>query len=238
MPPADQHENAGSVEVRDLEMTYRPAAGPLTIFAGLSFTIRAGERVALVGPSGAGKSTILHLLGGLDRPTSGRVLLGGKDLASLDEKQLAGLRNREVGFIWQAASLLPEFSALENVMMPLLIRGTDPGAAEAKARERLHEVGLAARMSHRSGELSGGEQQRVAMARALAGEPKFLLADEPTGSLDYQTSAKIVDLLRELHQQHQLTSLYVTHNQAFAGRCDRVLELSEGRIREVPPQMG
>ena len=228
----------GSLEAEQLGMTYRPAAGPVTIFEGLSFAIQAGERVALVGPSGAGKSTILHLLGGLDRPTSGRVFLGGRDLTTLDERKLADLRNREIGFIWQTASLLPEFTAVENVMMPLLIRGIGAGAAEAQAKERLREVGLEARGTHRAGELSGGEQQRVAVARALVGEPRFLFADEPTGSLDYRTGEKIVDLLGELHRQHKLTSVYVTHNEGFAGRCDRVLELDQGRIREMPPRMG
>jgi lipoprotein-releasing system ATP-binding protein len=236
MPDDQPLSNAeGSLAAVNLGMTYRPAAGPVTIFEGLSFVVRPGERVALVGPSGAGKSTILHLLGGLDRPTSGRVLLGGRDLTALDERTLADLRNREIGFIWQAASLLPEFSAVENVMMPLLIRGVNPQVAGGKAWEKLREVGLEARGAHRAGELSGGEQQRVAVARALVGEPKFLLADEPTGSLDHGTGQKIVGLLGELHSRHQLTSLYVTHSESFASGCDRVLELDQGRVREIPP---
>ena len=223
----------GSLEAVDLAMTYRPAAGPMTVFEGISFVIGARERVALVGPSGAGKSTILHLLGGLDRPTKGRIFLSGRELTSLEEGKLAELRNREIGFVWQAASLLPEFSALENVMMPLLIRGSAPAEAAEKARVRLAEVGLTGRAGHRAGELSGGEQQRVAVARALVGEPRFLFADEPTGSLDYRSGERMVDLLAEVHTQHKLTSVYVTHNESFAARCDRVLEIEAGRLREV-----
>lgn len=233
--PTDTSTGAvtGSLEAVDLAMTYRPAAGPVTVFEGITFVIGARERVALVGPSGAGKSTILHLLGGLDRPTKGRIFLSGIELTSLEEGKLAELRNRKIGFVWQAASLLPEFSALENVMMPLLIRGSDAAEAAEKARIRLAEVGLAGRAGHRAGELSGGEQQRVAVARALVGDPQFLFADEPTGSLDYRTGERMVDLLAEVHAQHKLTSVYVTHNESFAARCDRVLEIEAGQLHEV-----
>jgi lipoprotein-releasing system ATP-binding protein len=223
-----------AIDVRQLTMTYRPSAGPVTVFENLSFSIAPGERVALVGPSGAGKSTILHLIGGLDRPTAGAIQLHGRELTALSEGDLATVRNREIGFVWQAASLLPEFTALENVMMPLLIRETKPEEAARAARAQLAAVALAARESHRAGELSGGEQQRVAVARALVAKPRFLFADEPTGSLDHRTGAQMVDLLAELHAQHQLTSVYVTHNEQFAATCDRILELSGGILKELP----
>ena len=223
-----------AIEATNLTMTYRPPAGPVTVFENLNFTIPAGQRVALVGPSGAGKSTILHILGGLDRPTAGTVTLHGRHLTTLNERDLAGLRNREIGFVWQTASLLPEFTAWENVMMPLLIRGTNPVEAKARAEKKLEEVGLGHRKSHRAGELSGGEQQRVALARALVAEPKFLFADEPTGSLDYRTGHQMIDLLAELHQKHGLTSVYVTHNDHFADRCDRILELDRGILTDIP----
>ncbi len=222
------------IAVEGLEKTYQPTSGPVTVFRNLNLTVQRGERVALVGASGAGKSTLLHLLGGLDRATAGRVTLKGTDLARLSDRDLADFRNRQIGFVWQIQSLLPEFTALENVMMPLLVRGTKPAAAAEKARARLAEVGLLERQSHRSGELSGGEQQRVVLARALVAEPLFLLADEPTGNLDYQTADKVVELLESLHVRHQLTSVFVTHSRGFAARCDRVLELEQGRLIEAP----
>jgi lipoprotein-releasing system ATP-binding protein len=223
-----------AIQARDLTMTYRPQAGPVTVFENLNFTIPPGQRVALVGPSGAGKSTILHLIGGLDRPSAGTIHLHGRDLTTLNDRQLADLRNRDIGFVWQAASLLPEFTAIENVAMPLLIRGTNPNEATEHAQRQLKDVGLAPRQHHRAGELSGGEQQRVAVARALVTQPKFLFADEPTGSLDYRTGNQMIDLLAELHQKHGLTSVYVTHNDHFAQRCDRILELDQGILRDIP----
>jgi len=189
-----------------------------------------GERLAIIGESGAGKSTLLHLLGGLDRADSGSVRYCDIQINLLNEQELSDFRNRHLGFVWQNPSLLPEFTALENVMMPLLIRGVAPDTAAKSAQERLSEVGLAARGSHRAGELSGGEQQRVALARALATNPKVLLADEPTGSLDYRTSESIFALLNDVHQAHALTSVFVTHNLSFAARCDRVLNLSKGTL--------
>lgn len=225
-----------AIEVRQLSKRY----GALSIFEELEFTIQPGERVALVGASGAGKSTILHLLGGLDHPTSGSIRLHGQEITALAEPALAALRNREIGFVWQLASLLPEFTALENAAMPLLIRGTPQKQALEQAAIVLEEAGLADRLHHRAGELSGGEQQRVALARALAAEPRFLFADEPTGSLDYRTAGKIADLLEALHERHRLTSVYVTHSDQFAARCHRVLELEQGRLhqRHMPDQMG
>jgi len=209
------------------------------VFDNLNLDVPAGERVAVIGESGAGKSTLLHLLGGLDRPTSGTIFFDGKDLASLDEAGLADFRNREVGFVWQTHYLLPEFTAHENVMMPLLIRGESQDTAAPIAEERLKEVGLGHRLHHRAGELSGGEQQRVVLARALVGGPKLLLADEPTGNLDYRTGGRIADLFDELHRNHKLTSVFVTHSIEFAKRCDRILKLERGALvtlqDEEPP---
>lgn len=200
------------------------------MFDNLSLHIPPGERLAIIGESGAGKSTLLHLLGGLDFPDSGNIFYGDRDLSGLKAAQLADFRNRHLGFVWQNPSLLPEFTALENVSMPLLIRGEHPDRTAVQARERLEEVGLLARQHHRAGELSGGEQQRVAIARAIAGKPSVLLADEPTGSLDFRTGETVGNLLMELHKRHNLTSIFVTHNLSFAKTCDRVLELKKGAL--------
>ena len=213
-----------------LRKIYRSGGTEVIVFDDLSLRVRRGERLAIIGESGAGKSTLLHLLGGLDRPTSGEIFYGDCEIGSLDDRGLADFRNRTVGFVWQNPSLLPEFTALENVMMPLLIRGISPDQARAAARERLDEVGLRRRESHRSGELSGGEQQRVALARALAARPQVLLADEPTGNLDFRTGEAITALLGEVHAAHRLTSVFVTHNLALAGWCGRVLELEKGSL--------
>ncbi|MEZ5354856.1 MAG: ABC transporter ATP-binding protein [Bryobacteraceae bacterium] len=216
------------IRIEGLNKTYRSGPADVQVFAGLECDIAAGERVAVIGESGAGKSTLLYLLGALDRPTSGRILYGDSDIFSLDDTALADFRNRTIGFVWQMNSLLPEFTALENVAMPLLIRGADPEAAHRIARQRLEEVGLKARVDHRPGELSGGEQQRVAMARALAAGPKALLADEPTGNLDHKSGESISRLLAEVHRAHRLTSVIVTHNLSLAESCDRVLQLDQG----------
>ena len=218
------------IRVVNLRKTYRSGNADLTVFADLNFDVPQGEKVALVGESGAGKSTLLHLLGGLDRPSEGAIYFGQNDICTFSAAELAGFRNREVGFVWQIQSLLAEFSALENVMMPLLIRGETRDVAEPQAMARLHEVGLRARASHRAGELSGGEQQRVVLARALVGNPKVLLADEPTGNLDFRTGEMIMGLLEELHRSRQLTSIHVTHNLNFARRADRVLMLERGSL--------
>lgn len=214
----------------DLERTYQTGRSNLVIFRNLCLEVAAGEKLALVGESGAGKSTLLYLLGGLDRPSSGKILYEGRDITRLTDQGLAEFRNRTLGFVWQTHYLLPEFTALENVSMPLRIRGVAAEEAEGEALERLKEVGLEARAHHLSGELSGGEQQRVVLARALVGKPKVLLADEPTGNLDAQTGDRIISLLAEMHREHGLTSIYVTHNLAFARRCDRVLELRGGEL--------
>jgi len=211
-----------------LSKKYRSGESDLVVFAGLDLEVAGGERLALVGESGAGKSTLLHLLGGLDRPSQGRIYFRGQDISELPDRDLAGFRNRQIGFVWQFHYLLPEFTALENVMMPLLIRGLGREEAEPEAMARLEEVGLKARASHRAGELSGGEQQRVVLARALVARPSLLLADEPTGNLDWKTGGMIMDLIDELHRTHRLTSVLVTHNLVFARRADRVLKLDGG----------
>ena len=223
-------ETAIVARAEALSKTYRSGSTDLVIFSALDFSLHQGERVAVTGESGAGKSTLLHLLGGLDRPTSGRVFHGDADIFALDDVQLAVFRNRTIGFLWQQSSLLVEFTAEENVMMPLVVRGEDFPSAARSARARLDEVGLANRAHHRAGELSGGEQQRVALARALVGNPKVLLADEPTGSLDYKTGESVARLLERLHSAHGLTSVIVTHNLALAEGCDRVLQLEKGRL--------
>jgi lipoprotein-releasing system ATP-binding protein len=188
-----------------------------------------------VGQSGAGKSTLLHILGALDAPSAGTVYCASTNVANLTPQQAAGFRNREIGYVWQFHYLLPEFTALENVAMPLLARGARKSDALAQAGNWLREVGLEDRADHRPGELSGGEQQRVAMARALVNGPRLLLADEPTGDLDNATADKVFELIERLHRSHQLTSILVTHNMELAGRCTRALRLEEGKLREIAP---
>lgn len=218
------------LKAEGLSKTYVSAAGEVTVFEDLSLEIAQGEMVAIVGPSGAGKSTLLHLLGGLDRPSAGSVRFGEFDIFELADVDLARFRNREVGFIFQLHHLLPEFTALENVMMPLLIRRTAPRDARLAAESLLSKVGLSGRIRHRPGELSGGEQARVAIARALASAPRVLLGDEPTGDLDARMSESIHSLLKEVHRSHGLTSIFVTHNERLAAICDRVLQLEDGRL--------
>ena len=222
------------IRTAGLGKRYRSGDGELAVFLGLDLQIAQGERLAVIGESGAGKSTLLHLLGGLDRPSDGTIYFGNNDISRFSEHELADFRNREIGFVWQNHSLLPEFTAAENVAMPLLIRGASRPEALALALARLDEVGLGNRASHRAGELSGGEQQRVALARALAAKPRVLLADEPTGNLDYRTGEMIMELLEELHRLHGLTSVYVTHNIAFARRADRILRMERGALVAAP----
>ena len=196
-----------------------------------NLTLRKGEMVAIVAPSGAGKSTLLHLLAALDTPTSGTIYFDSKRIEANNEAALADFRNRTVGYLWQRHQLLPDFTAAENVAMPLLLRGESISRALEKARKWLGEVGLADRADHRAGELSGGEQQRVAIARALVTGPRVLLADEPTGDLDEQNAWAVFDLLERLHRTHGLTSLIVTHNLMLAERCDRILGLEHGVLQ-------
>ncbi|MGP8260876.1 MAG: ABC transporter ATP-binding protein [Acidobacteriaceae bacterium] len=208
-------------------------SGEVVLFRNLDFSIASGEMVAIVGESGTGKSSLLHLLAALDRPTSGEVWLGKTNLSQLTPRQAAEFRNRDVGYVWQFHYLLPEFTALENVAMPLLARGVRHPEALQKASLWLNEVGLAPRAGHRSGELSGGEQQRVSLARALVTGPKLLLADEPTGDLDGKTAEAVFSLVQKLHREHLLTSVLVTHNMEFAARCGRMLRLRDGCLQEL-----
>jgi lipoprotein-releasing system ATP-binding protein len=221
------------IRATKLTKTYRSGDADLVVFADMDLEVVRGESLALIGESGAGKSTLLYLLSGLDSPTSGTISYGVRELRGLADSELAEFRNREIGFVWQSHNLLPEFTALENVMMPLLVRGAPHAEAQSASMEGLAEVGLAGRASHRAGELSGGEQQRVALARALVGKPSVLLADEPTGNLDARTGAMIFELLGRLRQTHQLTSVLVTHNLSFARQCDRILRLEGGALVSV-----
>ncbi len=218
------------IRARDVSKIYKSGGADLVVFSNVNLDVHRGEMVALVGESGAGKSTLLHLLGGLDTPSGGTIYYGSKEVSGLARAEQADFRNREIGFVWQIHYLLPEFTALENVMMPLLIRGWSHARAASESLTRLDEVGLKARSTHRAGELSGGEQQRVVLARALVGSPSVLLADEPTGNLDFRTGEMIFELLEGLHRSHQLTSVFVTHNLAFARRCDRVLNMEKGGL--------
>ena len=211
-----------------------PQAGTwLNVLRGVEFTIYSGEIVALVGPSGAGKSTLLHICGLLDRPTTGGVFIGGRDVGKSDDKERTALRRTRVGFVYQFHHLLPEFNALENVMMPQLVAGRRKAAAQMEASELLGRLGLSGRERHRPGQLSGGEQQRVAIARAMANKPKLLLADEPTGNLDPETSEIVFDELVSLARNQGLAALIATHNLALADKMDRVVELRLGRLEEM-----
>jgi lipoprotein-releasing system ATP-binding protein len=226
---------ANSILLRatDLTKTYRGRVEEVVVFRNLQLEIKQGELIAVTGESGAGKSTLLHLLGGLDKPTAGSVILGAIDTAKITEVDLARFRNRAIGFVFQFHHLLPEFSALENVMMPLLISGVGRREAAQQAAVLLQRVGLGHRSEHRPGEMSGGEQQRVAIARALVNAPQLLLADEPTGNLDERTGAELYALLRRLQQEDGLTAILVTHNMQLAAQCDRVLRLENGQLIEL-----
>ena len=224
------------LRVAGLKKVFRSGESDLVLFENLSFTVQKGEMLAIVGESGAGKSTLLHILGALERASQGDVYCANLRLNSLADEAAADFRNREIGFVWQFHYLLPEFTALENVAMPLLLRAQSWQAVEGEARRWLREVGLEPRGHHRSGELSGGEQQRVALARALITQPKLLLADEPTGDLDGRTAESVFELIARLHRDYQLTSLIATHNLAFARRCHRVLRLHQGHMEEVVPE--
>ena len=218
------------IQVAGLSKSYRTARGELMLFRDLSLEVEAGEMVAVVGQSGAGKSTLLHILGALDAPSAGTVYCASTNVAQLTPRQAAAFRNREIGYVWQFHYLLPEFTALEFVAMPLLARGQSRREALAVAANWLNEVGLGDRADHRPGELSGGEQQRVALARALVNQPRLLLADEPTGDLDEATAGRVFDLITRLHASHGLTSILVTHNLELAGRSTRALRLEGGRL--------
>jgi lipoprotein-releasing system ATP-binding protein len=237
---ASEPENLGDVlvKVQGLSKEYpgngKSGRGALRLFEGLNLEVRRGELVAIVGQSGSGKSTFLHMLGALDAPSAGTIYCGPTQVTKLSSQTAARFRNQQVGYVWQFHYLLPEFTAQENVAMPLLARGVSRREAMQEAATWLKEVGLADRALHRPGELSGGEQQRVALARALVTKPKLLLADEPTGDLDGEAADLVFGLIRRLHEAHGLTSVLVTHNLELAGRCTRILRLTGGRLVDVP----
>ncbi len=222
------------VEARELHRSFlSPDGRSIQVLRGVNLTVAAGDSVAIVGPSGSGKSTLLHLLGALDRPTAGEVWLSGRRVDELRDLEVAALRNRYVGFVFQFHHLLRDFTALENVMMPQLVAGVDRPAAEDRARELLDQVGLSERVGHRPRKLSGGEQQRVAVARALANEPPLLLADEPSGNLDIEASTSLHDLIFELLERHGSALVVVTHSRSLASLAGRILRLDAGTLHPV-----
>jgi lipoprotein-releasing system ATP-binding protein len=220
------------IKVEQLFKSYGNGTKQIEVLKGIDLAFSQGGRVAIVGASGVGKTTLLHILGTLDHPTSGKVLFEGKDVSTLNEKELALFRNRQIGFVFQFHHLLPEFNALENTMMPCLIRGMSKKEGHSRAESILSQVGLKDRLSHKPGELSGGEQQRVAVARALVLEPKVLLADEPTGNLDAKTGESVFDLLQELNEVRGVTLIVVTHNLKLASRLSRQIHLVDGKTVE------
>ena len=221
------------VRAERLGKTYAEGTLRTPVFDGLDFGIHAGETVAILGASGAGKSTLLHLLGGLDTPTAGEVFVTGQQMSALSDAARGRLRNRALGFVYQFHHLLPEFTALENVMLPVLLNGTSVPEAAARARELLESVGLGHRLEHKPGELSGGERQRTAVARALVNKPACVMGDEPTGNLDEKTAANVFGQMLELNRAHRTSLVMVTHDRSLARKLDRVLELHEGKLREV-----
>lgn len=225
--------NPTVIRAEALAKTYAEGKMRTPVFDGLDLRVEAGETVAIVGASGAGKSTLLHLLGGLDTPSSGEVYVADQKMSSLSDAARGRLRNRALGFVYQFHHLLPEFTALENVMMPVMLGGSDAGNARERARSLLEAVGLGHRIEHKPGELSGGERQRAAVARALVNQPACVLGDEPTGNLDEKTAAVVFDLMLELNRAQQTSLVLVTHDRRLARRLDRVLELHEGKLREL-----
>ncbi len=220
------------ITLKDLRKTYGNARKKVEVLKGINLTIAKGETVAVLGASGVGKSTMLNIIGALDRPTAGEVFYGGEPLSRLDDGRLAAFRNRFVGFVFQFHHLLPEFTALENVMLPALIGGLDRAQAEGRAAGLLGEVGLAHRLKHKPGELSGGEQQRTAIVRALIQEPQMILADEPTGNLDTKTAGEVFEVLMSLNQKRGTTMIIVTHNQLLAASMSRRIKMVDGCIAE------
>ena len=226
-------DQVAEIRTVSLQKSYRSGPVELHVLKGIDLTVQAGEIISIMGASGVGKSTLLNLIGGLDRPTSGTVFYGDQDIFGFTDRQLARFRNQELGFVFQFHHLLPEFSAIENVMMPVLIAGRKKEEARKLAAEVLRSVGLEDRGHHRPMELSGGEQQRVAVARALVGAPKLVLADEPTGNLDRKTSEEVHDLLWKLNERMNQTFIIATHNENLAARSDRVIRLADGQAEEV-----
>jgi lipoprotein-releasing system ATP-binding protein len=235
-PPAAAADETPILSASALRKVYIEDDGSeLTILDGVEVEVRRGEAIALVGASGAGKSTLLHLLGFLDRPTAGEVLLERRPVGGLPDRELAAIRNQRIGFVFQFHHLLREFTAVENVMMPLLIGGVDHGEAAGRARDLLREVGLGGRLTHKPGELSGGEQQRVAVARALANRPAVVLADEPSGNLDTHTAEQLHDLFFRLRTEHGVALVVATHNRELSERADRVFQLKDGQLQHFHP---
>jgi lipoprotein-releasing system ATP-binding protein len=227
------NEQARVLQAVGLAKTYSEGSLHTPVFDGLDITVHAGETVAILGASGAGKSTLLHLLGGLDTPTAGEVFVAGQKMSALSDAARGQLRNRALGFVYQFHHLLPEFTALENVMLPVLLNGTSVKDAAMRARELLESVGLGHRLEHKPGELSGGERQRTAVARALVNKPACVLGDEPTGNLDGKTAANVFGQMLELNRAQRTSLVLVTHDRSLARKLDRVLELHEGRLREL-----
>ena len=237
MSEAASMQRAGTpvVHAENLGKTYSEGSLRTPVFDGLHLAVHPGETVAILGASGAGKSTLLHLLGGLDVPSAGEVYVAGQKMSALSDAARGQLRNRALGFVYQFHHLLPEFTALENVMLPVLLNGTDVGDASQRAKALLESVGLGHRLEHKPGELSGGERQRAAVARALVNKPACVLGDEPTGNLDERTAANVFAQMLELNHAQHTSLVLVTHDRSLARRLDRVLELHEGRLRELAP---
>jgi lipoprotein-releasing system ATP-binding protein len=229
-PPPSTSEVPAAIKAENLSKTYAGEGAPVTVFSDLSFTLEDRAFAAIMGPSGVGKSTLLHLLGGIDRPDAGRVEIFGQSMEDLPPRERARFRNEKIGFVFQYHHLLPEFTALENAAMPHRIAGLSRAESERRAAEMLERVGLGHRAGHRPLALSGGEQQRAAIARALARGPRLLLADEPTGNLDVESARLVFDLLQELHRERAMTTVLVTHNPDLANRCDKIFSMSREGI--------
>ena len=222
-----------ALEVQDVEKRYGGQVGGMFALHGVTFSVSAGEFVAIIGPSGSGKSSLLNVMGALDRPTSGRVLISGSDLSHMGNRELAELRNEKIGFVFQSFNLIPRMTSLENIALPMTIRGVPPGERQDRALLLLEEFGIASKAANKPGQLSGGEQQRVAVARALANDPSILLADEPTGNLDSRNAEETIRILESLNAKHGKTLVVITHNAEIADRAHRVISLRDGKLERI-----